>query len=164
MRELRKVFVTIEEMIRNNEIDLFTKISIVSYIHTFPNNSLETAIEAIKNKVQDPAIMEMGASNGMYIRYISLQREGKNAEGHAHHHDHTTLVAHGRIALALDGASPVEYGPGSIIHVPKDAYHHFTCLTPAAGFFCVFRLVDETGEPTDYFDGRFEPYGIKWEK
>jgi hypothetical protein len=102
---------------------------------------------------------ELGYFGNIWVRQNLLERAGEIHEGHKHNFDHVSLLARGKVRVAVADYEPKEFTAPTFIVIKKEYYHTFEALEDNTLWYCVFALRDIDGEVTDFYSGDNTSYG-----
>jgi len=94
-------------------------------------------------------IEEHGFIGNVWVRQNWLIKAGDTAGGHAHFHDHVSLLVKGSVEVTVgDAPAKVFHAPTYII-IKKQHRHQIVALEDDTIFYCVFAMRDVDGEVVD---------------
>lgn len=94
-------------------------------------------------------IEEHGFVGNVWVRQNWLLRAGDTAGGHAHYHDHVSLLVKGSVMVSVDNAAPKRFNAPTYIVIKKQHRHQIVALEDDTVFYCVFAMRDIDGEVVD---------------
>lgn len=97
-------------------------------------------------------IEEYGYVGNVWVRQNWLERAGDTGGGHAHYHDHITLLVRGSVSVRVGDEPSKEFTAPTFIAVKKNYSHEIVALEDDTVFYCVFALRDIDGEVMDIVD------------
>jgi len=100
---------------------------------------------------------ELGYFGNIWVRQHLLEKEGDTVGGHAHYHDHITLLTHGSAEVTVEGFEPKVFKAPTFIVIRKEHRHSFRALEDNTNWYCVFALRNVDGDPTDIYDASHDP-------
>lgn len=89
--------------------------------------------------------------DNVFVKVHHFKETGDTHEGHVHHFDHITLLAHGSVKMIHDNGE-AEFKAPHLIVTPKGIVHQFTALEPDTVFCCIHAIRDK-----DDVDGVADP-------
>lgn len=99
----------------------------------------------------------LGYFGNIWVRQNLLEKAGDEAGGHAHYHDHITLLTSGSVEVTIEGHEPRTFHAPTFIVIRKEHRHSFTALEDNTNWYCVFALRDFDGEVIDIYDDEHDP-------
>ena len=90
---------------------------------------------------QEEAAVEHFAAGGVYVKILRMNK-GWAARQHTHHYDHLTVVAHGSVAVRVDGNVAYYDAPTAVV-VKADKQHDFIAMEDGTICLCVHKVRDE---------------------
>lgn len=99
-----------------------------------------------------PLIEEYGFVGNVWVRQNWLEKSGDTAGGHAHYHDHITLLVRGSVSVTVGDEPSKEFHAPTFIAIKKNYRHEIVALEDDTVFYCVFALRDVDGEVVDIAD------------
>lgn len=97
-------------------------------------------------------IEEYGYVGNVWVRQNWLLNAGDTAGGHAHFHDHVSLLVKGAIAVSVNDGPAKEFRAPTFVVIKKQHRHTIVALEDDTVFYCVFALRDVDGEVVDICD------------
>lgn len=94
-------------------------------------------------------IEELGFVGNIWVRQNYMEKAGDYVGGHAHVHDHISLLTSGKVNVVIDGGEPKEFTAPTFIVIKKGLRHQITALEDNTVWYCVFAMRDIHGDPTD---------------
>ena len=138
------------------------RITTRAQLHNNPSDPVQSLSPTLAHKhfSEDEIVArhQLGYFGNIWVRQNFIARAGDASEGHAHHFDHVSLLATGRVRVEVDGYDPKEFTAPTFIMVKKEYIHKFTALEDNTLWYCVFALRDLDGEVTDIYSGDNSPY------
>jgi quercetin dioxygenase-like cupin family protein len=77
--------------------------------------------------------------NGICVRAIKLSKAGNFVGQHSHDYGHTTFVAHGSVAMWLNGEYKGDFDSPVLIPVAAHADHTYQAVTDDVVLACISR-------------------------
>ncbi len=115
-----------------------------------------------------------GFVGNIWVMTNHMEKAGDSGGGHAHAHDHVSLIVKGSVRVTVGNHEPKDFYAPTFVVVKKGLQHQFTALEDDTVWYCVFALRDIDGVQTDivdsgnlpnsvatYNDGSYENY-LKW--
>jgi hypothetical protein len=100
---------------------------------------------------------ELGYFGNIWVRQNLLERTGDTAGGHAHYHDHVTLLTSGAVEVTVEGHDPKVFHAPTFIVIRKEHRHKIVALEDNTNYYCVFALRDVDGNVTEIYDNNHDP-------
>lgn len=100
---------------------------------------------------------ELGYFGNIWVRKNHLTDAGDVVGGHAHHHDHVTLLTSGSVEVTVEGHPPKVFKAPTFIVIRKEYRHQFVALEDDTVWYCVFALRDLDGDIADMYDDDVDP-------
>lgn len=105
-------------------------------------------------------IEEHGFVGNVWVRQNWLLKAGDTAGGHAHYHDHVSLLVKGSVEITVNNNKPKQFHAPTYIVIKKQHRHQIVALEDDTVFYCVFALRDIDGNVVDiYQDANVPDYG-----
>ena len=95
---------------------------------------------------------QYGFIGNIWVRQHFLAQAGDSHGGHAHYHDHITLLVSGSVQVQIDDTEPKIFKAPTFIVIKKEHRHKFTALEDETIYYCVFAVRDVYGEVIDIAD------------
>jgi hypothetical protein len=102
-------------------------------------------------------IEEHGYFGNIWVRQHYLDKAGDQVGGHAHYHDHVSLLTKGSVTVQVDGYEAKTFHAPTFIVIRKEHRHTITALENETVWYCVFALRNLDGEVTDVYDESHDP-------
>jgi len=96
-------------------------------------------------------IEEHGFIGNVWVRQNWLPQKGDRAGGHAHYHDHVSLLVKGSVEVTINDGLPKEFTAPTYIVIKKQYRHDFVALEDDTVFYCIFAMRDINGEVVDIY-------------
>lgn len=93
------------------------------------------------HEVEQPEEL-LETDNGICVRATHLSKVGSFIGQHSHDYGHTTFVAHGSVAMWLNGEYVGDFKSPSLIPVEKNMDHIYQALTDDVMLACISRQED----------------------
>lgn len=107
-----------------------------------------------------PVIEEHGFVGNVWVRQNWLPRAGDTAGGHAHYHDHVSLLVKGSVEVTVNDNAPKQFHAPTYIVIKKQHRHNIVALEDDTVFYCIFAMRDIDGNVIDiYQDANVPDYG-----
>lgn len=97
-------------------------------------------------------IDEIGFVGNIWVRQHWLSKEGDTVGGHAHYHDHVTLLVKGSAAVSVEGGAGKVFKAPTFVVIKKEYRHNFVALEDDTVLYCVFAMRDVDGSVVDIYD------------
>lgn len=99
--------------------------------------------DALMNQFKEfpPAEVEHFCAGGVYVKIMRMEK-GWAARQHSHHYDHLTVLAHGSVAVKVDGKVDYYDAPTAIM-VRADKQHNFIATKDGTVCLCIHKVRDE---------------------
>jgi quercetin dioxygenase-like cupin family protein len=105
-------------------------------------------------------VEEHGFVGNVWVRQNWLIKAGDTAGGHAHYHDHVSLLVKGSVEISVDDNAPKQFHAPTYIVIKKNHRHNIVALEDGTVFYCVFAMRDIDGNVVDiYQDANVPDYG-----
>ena len=104
-------------------------------------------------------LIEMGCVGNVWIRKQFYPKKEVTHEGHYHNHDHVSLVSSGKVLVEVEGEANTIFTAPTFFSVLATKKHKITALEDNTCVFCIYGLVDKSGNPTNEYNGDNSPYG-----
>jgi hypothetical protein len=102
---------------------------------------------------------EHGFVGNVWVRQNWLMLKGDTGGGHAHHHDHVSLLVKGSVEVTVGDMPPKTFVAPTYIVIKKQHRHQIVALEDDTVFYCIFAMRDIDGEVTDiYQEGNLPNY------
>jgi len=98
------------------------------------------------------SIESYGFVGNIWVMHNYLELAGDTNGGHAHTHDHITLLTAGSVEVSVNEDEPKVFTAPTFIIIKKGLSHKITALEDKTSYFCVFAMRDIDGDPTDIVD------------
>ncbi len=105
----------------------------------------------------------IGFVGNIWVRQNYLELAGDTSGGHAHTHDHITLLTTGSVEVVVGEYPPKVFVAPTFIVIIKGLKHRFTALEDKTNWYCVFALRDVDGDQTDIADEAHLPVSLSTE-
>lgn len=99
----------------------------------------------------------LGYFGNIWVRQNFLELAGDEVGGHAHLHDHITLLTSGSVEVTIDGHPSRTFTAPTFIVIRKEHRHTFRALENNTNWYCVFALRNFDGEVVDIYDDEHDP-------
>lgn len=86
-----------------------------------------------------------GFVGNIWVKQNWLGVKGDKGGGHAHDHDHMTLLVKGTVSIVVDDGEPKIFTAPTFIGIRKGKRHEITALENDVIYFCLFALRDVDG-------------------
>jgi hypothetical protein len=103
-------------------------------------------------------IEEHGFIGNVWVRQNWLIKAGDTAGGHAHYHDHVSLLVKGSVEVSVNNGPAKRFAAPTYIVIKKQNRHRIVALEDDTVFYCVFAMRDVDGEVVDICDERNLPH------
>lgn len=103
---------------------------------------------------------DLGFVGNIWVRQNNMELAGDTNGGHAHEHDHVTLLVRGSVEVKCGDYEPKSFTAPTFIVIRRGLRHHFTALENDTMYYCVFALRDVHGDPTEILDNAHVPYSL----
>lgn len=103
---------------------------------------------------------DLGFVGNIWVRQNTMEAIGDNNGGHAHQHDHVTLLVKGSVEVQVGEYPAKTFVAPTFIVIRKGLSHKFTALEDNTIYYCVFALRDIDGDPTEIIEERHIPYSL----
>lgn len=94
-------------------------------------------------------IEELGFVGNIWVRQNYMEKAGDILGGHAHTHDHVSLLTSGKVTVKVGDYEPKEFTAPTFIVIRKGLRHTITALEDNTVWYCVFAMRDIDGDPTE---------------
>ena len=144
------------------EVDFADKVQLLKLIHEFPGmtDGMLKQGNTRGRRASNPD--ESGFYGNVWIRKLYWSKAGDLHDGHAHNHDHISLLARGSVLCEVEGHESKEFHAPTFITIDKNKHHKFIALEDETVSFCVFAFNDATGESAEeHFAKGNSPYEFK---
>lgn len=94
-------------------------------------------------------IEELGFVGNIWVRQNYMEKAGDVLGGHAHTHDHISLLTSGKVKVVVNGGEPKEFTAPTFIVIRKGLRHEITALVDGTVWYCVFAMRDIDGDTTE---------------
>ena len=98
-----------------------------------------------------------GFVGNIWVLQHYLELAGDTNGGHAHTHDHITLLTTGSVEVSVNDGEPKVFTAPTFIIIKKGLRHKLVALEDKTNYFCVFAMRDIDGDPTDIVDDAHMP-------
>jgi hypothetical protein len=96
--------------------------------------------------------------SGVWCKQMHFLTAGTIMPGHLHTHDHTTLLARGKLRVTVNDIT-TEFVAPHLIFIHKDHVHELQALEDNTLAYCIHAIRD--AESGDIIDEMYVPEGIK---
>lgn len=96
-------------------------------------------------------VEEHGFVGNVWVRQNWLIKAGDTAGGHAHYHDHVSLLVKGSVEVTVDDGEPKTFTAPTYIVIKKEHRHRIVALADDTVFYCVFAMRDIDGKVVDIY-------------
>lgn len=96
-------------------------------------------------------IEEHGFVGNVWVRQNWLIKAGDTAGGHAHYHDHVSLLVRGSVEVTVNDGEPKTFTAPTYIVIKKQHRHRIVALEDDTVFYCVFAMRDIDGNVVDIY-------------
>jgi len=103
---------------------------------------------------------DLGFVGNIWVRQNTMEAIGDTNGGHAHQHDHVTLLVKGSVEVQVGEYPAKTFIAPTFIVIRKGLHHKFTALEDETIYYCVFALRDIDGDPTEIIEDRHIPYSL----
>jgi hypothetical protein len=93
-----------------------------------------------------------GFVGNIWVLQHYLELTGDTNGGHAHTHDHITLLTTGSVQVSVNDGEPKVFTAPTFIIIKKGLRHKLVALEDNTNYFCVFAMRDIDGDLTDIVD------------
>jgi hypothetical protein len=97
-------------------------------------------------------IDEVGFVGNVWVRQHWLLKAGDTVGGHAHYHDHVTLLVKGSADVSVNDGPSKRFIAPTFIGIKKEHRHSFVAVEDDTVFYCVFAMRDLEGNVVDICD------------
>jgi len=97
-------------------------------------------------------IEELGFVGNIWVRQNYMEKAGDILGGHAHTHDHVSLLTSGSVEVTVNNGEPKQFTAPTFIVIRKGLRHQIVALENNTVWYCVFALRDIDGETTEIVD------------
>lgn len=94
---------------------------------------------------------EHGFIGNVWIRQNWLIQSGDKAGGHAHYHDHVSLLVKGSVEITVGDCAPKTFVAPTYIVIKKQHRHQIVALEDDTIFYCIFAMRDIDGDISDVY-------------
>jgi len=101
-----------------------------------------------------------GFVGNIWVRQNYLGKRGDTNGGHAHTHDHISLLTAGSVEITVSEGEPKVFTAPTFIIIKKGLRHKIVALEDKTSYFCVFAMRDIDGDPTDIVDEAHMPSSV----
>ena len=106
------------------------------------------------------ALIYMSCVENVYVRQMRFRKAGDVEHGHAHLHDHLTLLAKGKLRVTVLGKD-TDFTAPAHIYIKRNTEHELTALEEETIAYCVHALRDN--DSGDIVSPESIPNGIIYE-
>lgn len=103
-------------------------------------------------------IEEHGFVGNVWVRQNWLLKAGDTAGGHAHYHDHVSLLVKGSVEVSVNDGPSKHFTAPTYIVIKKQHRHQIVALEDDTVFYCVFAMRDIDGEVVDIYQDANLPH------
>ena len=103
---------------------------------------------------------DYGFVGNIWVRQNYLGKAGDTNGGHAHTHDHISLLTAGSVEVSINEGEPKVFTAPTFIIIKKGLRHKIVALEDKTSYFCVFAMRDIDGDPTDIADEAHMPSSV----
>lgn len=97
-------------------------------------------------------IEELGFVGNIWVRQNYMEKAGDILGGHAHTHDHISLLTSGSVEVTVNNGEPSKFTAPTFIVIRKGLRHQIVALEDNTVWYCVFALRDIDGDTTEIVD------------
>jgi len=94
--------------------------------------------------MSDP-VVNIGLASNLFVRQMHFKNAGDAEATHAHTFDHMTLLAKGKLKVAIGEEETVFVAP-QIIFIKANVMHTLTAETDSTVAYCIHALKDNNGD------------------
>jgi quercetin dioxygenase-like cupin family protein len=94
----------------------------------------------------------------LFVKQMVFRKAGDKEHGHAHLHDHLTLLTKGKLRVTVNGKD-TDFTAPAHIYIKADVVHELTALEDDTIAHCIHALRDEDGSG-DIIDPASIPDGV----
>jgi len=102
----------------------------------------------------------LGFVGNIWVRQNTMELVGDTNGGHAHQHDHVTLLVRGSVDVKVGEYPSKTFTAPTFIVIRKGLKHTFTALQDDTIYYCVFALRDIDGDPTEIIQEQHTPFSL----
>ncbi len=106
----------------------------------------------------DGVIEEHGFVGNIWIRQNYLDKAGDTAGGHAHYHDHVSLLVKGSLSVQVGDSPSKEFVAPTFIVIKKNHKHKIIALEDKTVFYCLYAMRDIDGNVVDIYQEKNVPH------
>lgn len=103
-----------------------------------------------------PAV-HIGCVANLFSKMMHFKSKGDVEYGHAHHFDHLTLLAKGKLKVTVEGAA-TEFTAPHMIYIQAGKMHELVALVDDTVAYCIHALRDK--ENNEILDPSMIPEGV----
>ena len=103
-------------------------------------------------------IPQISFVKNLFIKQMLFRKAGDKEQGHAHCHDHLTLLAKGKLRITALGKD-TDFTAPAHIYIKADVVHELTALEDDTVAHCIHALRNEDGSG-DIIDPASIPNGV----
>jgi len=100
--------------------------------------------------------VNVGTVSNVFVRQMHFVNIGDEEMGHAHPHDHVTLLAKGQLNVTVNGEETLFTAP-NMIFIKANTEHKLTAASEQVVAYCIHALREETG---DIISPEMVPQGV----
>jgi quercetin dioxygenase-like cupin family protein len=104
------------------------------------------------------AIIYISYVKNMFVKQMLFRKAGDKEDGHAHLHDHLTLLTKGKLRVTVNGKD-TDFTAPAHIYIKADVIHELTALEDDTIAHCIHALRNEDGSG-DIIDPASIPDGV----
>jgi hypothetical protein len=105
-------------------------------------------------------IEELGFVGNIWVRQNYMEKTGDMLGGHAHTHDHVSLLTSGSVEVTVNNGEPKHFTAPTFIVIRKGLRHKIVALEDKTVWYCVFSMRDIDGDTTEIVDDAHLPSSI----
>lgn len=89
----------------------------------------------------------MGYHGNVWVRKQYFPKAGVSNMGHAHDHDHVSLLSNGSLIVKVEGKEPVRYIAPAFIYIEAHKHHELIAQEDNTVAWCVFAIYEDGVRP-----------------